>query len=87
MSAEKAKNYVNGLFISEWDGKYGPYLSIGITDNFIEELLKIPKNERGVRAIFATRQKKDNRKYSAFVLSKKDNNKPVVGDSVDDLPF
>lgn len=56
--------YIKGLWISEFDGKYGDFLSFGITDEGIEQLRSLPKNDKGVRNFAAFRQKNDNRKYS-----------------------
>lgn len=58
------KKYINGVFITELDGKYGEWLSFGITDEGIEELRSLPKNEKGVRNFAAFRRKNDNRKFN-----------------------
>lgn len=58
------KKYINGLYITEFDGKYGDYLSFGITDEGIEELKRLPKNEKGVRNFTAFRRKNDNKKFN-----------------------
>lgn len=59
------KKFIKGLFITEFDGQYGDFLSFGITDEGIEELRSLPKNENGVRNFAAFRQKEDKRKFSA----------------------
>ena len=58
--------YIKGLWITEFDGKYGDYLSFGITDEGIEQLKNLPKNDRGIRNFAAFRQKNDNKKFSAI---------------------
>lgn len=58
------KKFIKGLFITEFEGKYGDFLSFGITDEGIEQLRSLPKNEKGVRNFSAFRQKNDSRKYS-----------------------
>lgn len=58
------KKFIKGLFITEYEGKYGDFLSFGITDEGIEQLKSLPKNEKGIRNFAAFRQKNDNRKYS-----------------------
>lgn len=76
-----ATTYLNGLFATEKEGNYGPYISIGITDEGIEALKNLPKNGN-FRNFTLTRQKADPSKFSA---------KPFVpktsGDDSNPLPF
>ena len=71
--------YINGLFATEKEGQYGPYISIGITDEGIEALRNLPKNG-DFRNFTLNKQKNDPSKYSA---------KPQVarGSNDNTLPF
>lgn len=70
--------YVNGVFISEVEGQYGPYLSMGITEEGLKSLASAVPNAKGVRNFSVSRQKNDQSKFSVKKYTKK---------SVDSLPF
>lgn len=78
------KKYINGVFITEFDGKYGEWLSFGITDEGIEELKHLPKNDKGVRNFAAFRRKNDNRKFNP--MWPKDGKAPSSNSNDDYLP-
>lgn len=59
-----SKEFIDGVFITEFDGQYGDFLSIGLTDEGLRLLQALPKNERGVRNFVAFRQRDDKRRYS-----------------------
>lgn len=78
--------YLNGIFITQKEGQYGPYLSVGISDEGLKSLAALEKSASGFINFTATPQKNDPTKFSA---------KPFVpkgatansGGSSDDLPF
>lgn len=76
------KKYINGLYITEFDGKYGDFLSFGITDEGIEELKRLPKNDKGVRNWAAFRRKGDSKKYNP--MWPKEGQAPSKASSKDD---
>lgn len=83
------KKYIDGIFIQEREGQYGDFLSFGITDEGIDLLKSLPKNEKGIRNFAAFRRKDNNKKYSA--MWPKNASAPGSVDtgsnSKDDLPF
>jgi hypothetical protein len=74
--------YINGLFVTEKEGKYGKFLSVGITDEGLKALQDLERSASGFRNFTLSPQKNDPTKYSA---------KPAVSksDSSEDngLPF
>jgi hypothetical protein len=75
-------SYINGLFVTEKEGQYGKYLSVGITEEGLEALKALEPSASGFRNITLSPQKNDPTKYSA---------KPYVpkskGGDDDTLPF
>jgi hypothetical protein len=57
--------FINGVFIEEKEGKYGTYLSIGITEEGLENLQNLPASAKGWRNVTAFRQKGNENKFSA----------------------
>ena len=92
--AEQTK-YINGLFIEEREGQYGTYLTIGITDDGIENLRNAPRNDKGIRNFTGSRQKNNNQKYSVqpYVAKQQGSgngaSRPTgtQGSAIDGLPF
>jgi hypothetical protein len=63
--------YINGLFIKEEEGQYGPYITVGITEDGLAALEALPMNAKGVRNLFLSRQKTDTSKFSAIPAKSK----------------
>lgn len=88
MSTEK--KYIDGIFIQERENQYGDFLSFGITDEGIDLLKSLPKNEKGIRNFAAFRRKDNNKKYSP--MWPKNTSAPASApdrgnEGKDDLPF
>lgn len=58
-------SYINGIFIEEKEGKYGKYLSIGVTDEGLNALSNLQRSESGFRNFIASPQKSNPAKYSS----------------------
>lgn len=69
--------YLNGVFIIEVEGPFGPYLSIGITENGVKNILATVPNEKGVRNFAASRQKNDQTKFAIKAYSAKPKFQPT----------
>jgi hypothetical protein len=93
-------NYINGLFIEQKEGPYGPYLSIGISPDGLKALQELPTSAKGWRNITATPQKDNPLKYSAKPFEPKKSNEQLAAeggkryggavtneDASSDLPF
>jgi len=90
-------NWVDGLFISEKDGQYGKFLSIGVKkDQFIEYLKNQKEDAAGFINMIGSPRKGDASKFSVKIteFKKLEGQKPsepaFVGDAGsadDDLPF
>lgn len=90
-------NYVNGIFIEEKEGPFGTYLSIGITEEGINNIKALPTTAKGWRNLTASRQKDQNTKFSVKPYVPKSNEQLAkeggkkfggTSDSNDnDLPF
>jgi hypothetical protein len=90
MSQSKTE-YLNGIFISKREGQYGEFLSIGITEEGLESLKNLAKNDKGVRNFTASPQRNDPNKFSSKPYVAKENTnltKNTVSSGSDDtLPF
>ena len=76
--------YLNGIFIEQKDGNYGPYLSIGISEEGLKALQDLPKSPKGFVNFTASPQKENPNKFSSKPYVPKNN----AGDSNEtDLPF
>jgi hypothetical protein len=94
--AQTEKQWVDGLFITKRDGKYGEFLSIGIRKNeFIKYLSNLKEGSDGFINFVGNPRKNDENKYSIQVSQPlvKTGEKPkepafaATVDSGDDLPF
>jgi hypothetical protein len=83
------QKYINGVFIQKKAGQYGEYLSIGLTDEAIEQIKSIKKNNAEIRNFIAVPRKGDSSKFSVLFPKERDTNTaptaPIKSD--DDLPF
>jgi hypothetical protein len=57
--------YINGVFISKKEGKFGEFLSIGISEEGLKALQALEKSASGFRNFTASPQKADPNKFSA----------------------
>ena len=87
MSNNSETPYVNGVFISEVEGMYGPYLSMGITEEGLKSLASAVPNAKGVRNFSVSRQKADQTKFSVKKYTKSTTATPTVAGTADNRPF
>lgn len=78
-----SSKYINGFFATEKEGQYGPYISIGITDEGIEALKNLPKSG-DFRNFTLSKQKNDPSKFSAV---KAKGGSSSGNSNTDDLPW
>jgi hypothetical protein len=71
-------DYIKGLFVKEKEGKYGKYLIISATQEGIDNIASLSKNQDGFRTLIATPRKDDPKKFSI---------KPFVAREKEDSPF
>jgi hypothetical protein len=89
--------YINGIFAEKKEGEYGSYISIGISEQGLEELQALATSAKGWRNLTLTPQKNNPNKFSAKPYVPKTNatiaaegGKTYGGNdssSTDDLPF
>ena len=80
--------YVNGIFIEEKEGQYGPYLSISINEAGLKELNSQPKSAKGYINLTAGRQKDNQSKFSVKPYVPKNTGSKDDGSGTSgDLPF
>ena len=98
---KSSKEYVNGIFVSQHEGQYGEYFSVGINkENFIKELESLEPNEKGMVNFFMSAQKSNPNKLSVYRLTGGGNreksetsykqpgqSKATLPDDDDGLPF
>jgi hypothetical protein len=80
--ANNNDKYLSGLFVRDQEGKFGPEISIGITDEGIEAIKNLPKNG-DFRNFYLSRQRNDPTKYSVRPQAPKKSGDDGNGD----LPF
>lgn len=98
MSQPKTYKYINGLWVNKVKGT--EMIGLDITEEAMQAIQALPKNDKGFRRLTMAPQKKDPRKYSVwendFVPTKKNDSDPSSGKTPaqnieptdgDDLPF
>lgn len=62
----QTKNYIKGLFMKSREGNFGTEFEIDFTDEAIEHLKTLPKNDKGYRRLKINAQKNDATKFSVY---------------------
>lgn len=78
------KEYINGVFITRAQGKFGEYFQIGITEEGLKALSELPKSEAGYRNASAYPRKDNKDKFSVMPYNGK---AKTSNEGTDDLPW
>ncbi len=81
-----SKNYIKGTYANTRNTPFGEEINLDYTDDAIEHLKSLPKNEKGYRRLTISRQK-DPAKWSVYENAFVPKNGNSSKDESSDLPF